>query len=616
MLKKTSFEKKVIGMLVLVVLAVSCISALVYFNLRQIINEITEEARQDENLIIMKEMVYDLSDAENGVKSYSLTKDPAYLEEFEENSVAVDQKIQKLRELSKGNEESLALVDSLDVLTKNKFVILEDLLILQEQYGVDRVLDQVIQNLEKTGNNKTSNQTINENVATSNNSGSENTTDSNAEKVEEKTAEQKEEDKKGFFKRLKDKWESRKDEESSTEVTTNDTEVNTEESAESSSETQVENTTNQNQTSNNNQINLEERVSRIRERELANEREIKIEELKLIQEDKEIMDQIKGIFDRMEAKENAKLNEQIAKAEDESSFTKNIVLAFCLLVIGMLIFAAYTIYSYVKRNNAYKKALKAAKDETEQRNKEVIDSIHYAQRIQTAILPDKQKFDSCIPDSFVLYKPKDIVAGDFYWMVDLNDTILLAVADCTGHGVPGAMVSVVCHNSLNRSVREFGLTEPAKILEKTRELVIETLDEGNLKVSDGMDICLCSINKKTNMVQYAGANNSLYLLKNEGIHEIKADKQPVGRHITTKPFTNHEIKLSKGDHLYMFTDGMADQFGGPKGKKFKYKQFKDLLVASSKNSVESQRQQINTAFESWRGNLEQIDDVCVVGVRV
>ena len=208
------------------------------------------------------------------------------------------------------------------------------------------------------------------------------------------------------------------------------------------------------------------------------------------------------------------------------------------------------------------------------------------------------------------------MAGDFYWMVKLNKKVLLAVADCTGHGVPGAMVSVVCHNALNRSVREFGLTEPGKILEKTRELVIETLDEGDLKVSDGMDIALCCIDTETNMVQYAGANNSLYMVKNGTLHEIKPDKQPVGRYSNAKPFTNHVVRLEKGDQMYLFTDGLADQFGGPKGKKFKYKAFKELLLKNSNNTLSSQKDQIEMAFNDWKGNQDQVDDVCIIGVKL
>ena len=563
-MRNIPFERKVVGLLIIILLFVSASAALVYGNLNKIINEITEEARPDEKLIVMKEMIYDISDAENSVKSYSLTREPAYLDQFEIKTSEVDAKIQKLRTLSQENEQHLIYVDSLDYLTKNKFVILEDLLILQGEFSLEKVFKDVIKNVEE--------------VETDNSPEEDFTNDENGE------------EKKGFFKRLKERREKRKEEK------------------ENDGGEEVEELDHLNQ--------IEGSLYDLKEKELANEQEARERELELIQEDKLIMDRIMAIFSKMESEESQSMEESIQKADKESGRTKYLVLAFCILVTALLGFAGYAIFTYVKRNNAYKKALKAAKDETEQRNREVLDSIHYAQRIQTAILPDYKKVEKCIPDSFILYKPKDIVAGDFYWMLKLNNKVLLAVADCTGHGVPGAMVSVVCHNSLNRSVREFGLVEPAKILEKTRELVIETLDEGDLKVSDGMDIALCAIDSDSRMVQYAGANNSLYMIKNNSLHEIKPDKQPVGRYSNAKPFTNHVVRLEKGDQLYLFTDGMADQFGGPKGKKFKYKPFKNLLLQTSENTLMNQKNLIDQAFEDWKGNLDQVDDVCVVGVRL
>lgn len=567
-LKRIPFERKVVGLLCIILLFVTTSAVLVYGNLNKIINDITEASRPDESLIIMKEMLYDISDAENSVKSYSLTKDPDYLAFFEKKTTEVDEKIQKLRSLSKDNDKYLSYVDSLDVLTKNKFVNLEDLLILQSQYSIDQVFREVIENVESVEN---SNEVETETVVIPDN----------------------DESKKGFFDRLKEKRQNRKEQKE-----------NVEEGAQEETE------------SNEHLLQLETELGYLRDKKLRNERELKERELLYIQEDKLIMDRIMAIFSKMEDEKSKSMEDQLTNAESASSSTKNMVLAYCILVTILLGFAGYTIFTYVKRNNAYKKALKAAKDETEMRNKEVLDSIHYAQRIQTAILPDHKKIESCVPDSFILYRPKDIVAGDFYWMVKLNKKVMLAVADCTGHGVPGAMVSVVCHNALNRSVREFGLIEPGKILEKTRELVIETLDEGNLKVSDGMDIALCCIDTETKMVEYSGANNSLYLIRNKALQEIKPDKQPVGRYLNAKPFTTHLVRLEKGDRIYLFTDGLADQFGGPKGKKFKYKTFKELLLKSSENTLLNQKEVIDQAFITWKGDLEQVDDICVIGVRV
>jgi len=192
------------------------------------------------------------------------------------------------------------------------------------------------------------------------------------------------------------------------------------------------------------------------------------------------------------------------------------------------------------------------------------------------------------------------------------------VADCTGHGVPGAMVSVVCHNALNRSVKEFGLERPDEILGKTRDLVIEQFAKSEEDVKDGMDIALCVLNKANNSISFAGANNPLWIIRKgtSEINEVKGDKQPIGKYANNHPFTNHQIVLDEGDIIYFFTDGFADQFGGPKGGGFKYRTFKDLLIEGKGLSMKRQKDEINSRFESWRGEVEQLDDVCVIGVKM
>jgi serine phosphatase RsbU (regulator of sigma subunit) len=252
------------------------------------------------------------------------------------------------------------------------------------------------------------------------------------------------------------------------------------------------------------------------------------------------------------------------------------------------------------------------------KNKEILDSITYAKRIQSAILPTERIVKSYLDDSFVLYLPKDIVAGDFYWMEHLGDSILFAAADCTGHGVPGAMVSVMCHNALNRSVKEFNLTSPEQILNKTRELVLEEFSQSEDDMNDGMDISLCSLNRKTNELLWSGANNPLWIISEEGekIQEIKADKQPVGRHSKSVSFTLHSVKLNKGDTIYIFTDGLQDQFGGPKGKKFKPTRLRSLFLSVYKLPLNVQRDKIKEEFDAWRGEHEQVDDICIIAVKV
>ncbi len=254
----------------------------------------------------------------------------------------------------------------------------------------------------------------------------------------------------------------------------------------------------------------------------------------------------------------------------------------------------------------------------EVKNKEILESIRYAKRIQRAILPPEKLLSHYFGDSFILYKPKDIVAGDFYWMEKKDDLILFAAADCTGHGVPGALVSVVCNNSLNRAVREFNCSDPGKILNKTRDLIILEFEKSEEEVKDGMDISLCVLNLKTRKLLWAGANNPVLVVKNTSkeLTEIKGNKQPIGKHIQQVPFQTHEIDLEKGDAIYICTDGIQDQFGGKDGKKFKAARLKELLLQNSSKPLDTQKQILQNTIEEWMGNLEQVDDMCVIGIRI
>jgi serine phosphatase RsbU (regulator of sigma subunit) len=219
-----------------------------------------------------------------------------------------------------------------------------------------------------------------------------------------------------------------------------------------------------------------------------------------------------------------------------------------------------------------------------------------------------------MPNAFILYKPKDIVAGDFYWMKVIEKKVLFAAADCTGHGVPGAMVSVVCNNALNRSVREYNLTDPGKILDKTREIVIQEFEKSSEGVNDGMDIALCSI--EGNKLSYSGAYNPLWIIRQGAIIETKGNKQPIGEFAASQPFTTHYFELDKSDVVYIFSDGIVDQFGGVKGKKFKANALRTLLLSIQDKSMDEQSILINEAFEDWRGQLEQVDDVCIIGLKI
>ncbi|RLD38412.1 MAG: hypothetical protein DRI74_03915 [Bacteroidetes bacterium] len=306
------------------------------------------------------------------------------------------------------------------------------------------------------------------------------------------------------------------------------------------------------------------------------------------------------------------------RAENKQQKLKSYFLYFGLfvtLLFGGFIFNRFRITSRQKGIiENQKEQVDLAFGELAEKNKEILDSINYAKRIQTAILPPDKLIKRYLPESFVLYKPKDIVAGDFYWLEQKHNKILFAAADCTGHGVPGAMVSVVCNNGLNRSVREYNLSDPGQILDKTRELVIQEFEKSEGEVKDGMDIALCSLSN--NKLHYAGAYNPLWIIRNNEIIETKANKQPIGKYDPLLPFTTHTADLIEGDTIYIFSDGYADQFGGPKGKKLKAKAFKEILISIQDKSMKEQHQLINEAFEKWRGKEDQIDDVVVIGVRI
>jgi serine phosphatase RsbU (regulator of sigma subunit) len=313
---------------------------------------------------------------------------------------------------------------------------------------------------------------------------------------------------------------------------------------------------------------------------------------------------------------NLKNEKSLQDSEIQRQNTQKIF--FAIGFIFVLIFAGFAYKAYVskKKDN---KIITLQKHLVEEKQKEIVDSINYAKKLQDAILPPLSLVKQFLPESFVLYKPKDIVAGDFYWMHTINkDHVLVAAADCTGHGVPGAMVSVVCSNALDRTVKEFGITEPGKILDKVRELVIETFQKSESEVKDGMDISLCSIKRKNGkvLIDWAGANNPLLYFSNGELKEITANKQPIGKYADEKPFISHTIELQANDILYLITDGYADQFGGPQGKKFKYKQLKEMLKELNQYPISQQHAKLSKAFDDWKANLEQVDDVCIVGIRI
>jgi serine phosphatase RsbU (regulator of sigma subunit) len=307
------------------------------------------------------------------------------------------------------------------------------------------------------------------------------------------------------------------------------------------------------------------------------------------------------------------------KAENEvvENQKKNQFTIFILVAVFLVIYAL-VFYSRYKKQKKDKELIALQKVQLEVRNKDMEDSISYSSKVQQSIFPSVSDFAQSFRDSFILFRPKEKVSGDFYWYERRAGLVLFAAADCTGHGVPGAMVSVVCSGALNRAVKEFGITDPGKILDKARELVLETFEKSETEVKDGMDISFCVFDPQKRELFWAGANNPLWIIRQNGsgVEQIDPNKQPIGRHSSALPFTTHRIELHSGDLFYVFTDGYADQFGGEKGKKFKAAKMKELLLQVRDQSLEKQKQALAQAFDNWRGELEQIDDVCIIGVLI
>ncbi len=273
-----------------------------------------------------------------------------------------------------------------------------------------------------------------------------------------------------------------------------------------------------------------------------------------------------------------------------------------------------TLYKRIEERN---KQLEETKKIIEEKNKDILDSIRYARRIQEAIMPEKELLNIYFPESFIFYQPKDIVSGDFYWFLEKYHKFFIAAVDCTGHGVPGAFMSVIGSNLLNQILNEYSILEPEAILDHLNFRVQAALKQDqNAETKDGMDVAFCSIDQENDLLQYAGANRPLWLVRNGEIIKYEADKIPIGGgqfgHMSYK---GHTIPVQEGDIIYIFTDGIVDQFGGEQNKKFTSKRFADLILSISHLSMQEQMQNIKNTFMEWKGKEEQTDDVLVIGIR-
>jgi serine phosphatase RsbU (regulator of sigma subunit) len=359
----------------------------------------------------------------------------------------------------------------------------------------------------------------------------------------------------------------------------------------------------------------------------------------------------KSLADSLENAEQRHLDQLIfeSKEEKQKLFTLSAILVGALLLVLLLI-----TYKNFRKNKTINQqltlqnkiitdqnsemekknsAIQLQKEIIEEKNREIVDSIQYAKRIQEAILPNEVLLTERFNDSFILFKPKDIVSGDFYWVENKGNSCYVSVVDCTGHGVPGAFISLIGYNLLNRTVNELNQKEPSDILSTMDSQLEDLLSKSSIVVKDGMDLSLCKFDvlKTKTKLSFSGAHNSIWiirdvnkkaigntLMKSEDfiLYELKANRQSIGGHTEKQEFTQENVDLEKGDILYLFSDGYADQFGGSKGKKFKYGQLRELIISISGKTMSEQKNILDNSIEKWRGKHDQVDDVCIIGIKI
>lgn len=299
-------------------------------------------------------------------------------------------------------------------------------------------------------------------------------------------------------------------------------------------------------------------------------------------------------------------------------YKKQALISLAVIVLMALFLIPYT-KKILREDEEIKKELLIQKQLIEKKNKDINDSINYARKIQESLLPNIQHIADALPHSFIYYRPKDIVSGDFYWFTEKNGKILLAAADCTGHGIPGALMSMIGHSKLNSITVHVDTTHPGEILNQLDKAVSHAfgVKRYDFESKDGMDIALCSFDPKTKSLEFSGAFRPLLQINDNGIKEIKGDRFPIGggSSYEKNEFKTHSISVTEGDSYYIYSDGFSDQFGGPKGKKYLNKQFKELLQSIRLLSTDEQIQKLDETFTNWKGDNEQVDDVLIIGLR-
>ena len=359
-----------------------------------------------------------------------------------------------------------------------------------------------------------------------------------------------------------------------------------------------------------NQLSLTESNLKLKEKEVETESQKK--QVELLNKDK--------LLQEAEAQKRAKELEQQKQL-------RNLFIGGALLLLCFAVYILFNLSKSKKTNRIIEKQkleVEHQKHIVEEKQKEIVDSINYAQRIQYALLANKKLLDSNLSNYFLYFQPKDVVSGDFYWASKITtthgrDCFALVTADSTGHGVPGAIMSMLNIACLNESIKADQLTEPADILNAVRNKIINHLmhDGSTDGGKDGMDCSLICFDFKNHKLTYAASNNPVWIIRKNTLITLAADKMPIGRHDKDNiPFKQTEVELQKGDMVYAFTDGFADQFGGPKGKKYKYKQLEELLLSVNEQPMVTQHDILRQSLNNWKGDLEQVDDICVIGVRI